>query len=103
MFWTIGGGHTQAFTQQWECCFGLLPIQNVVTLVALGVGIDRRGSVECAMDHRLRCFDILWSSVKARFCDRRVPLTLSLEMVLHLGAHLPFHGGGLGTSRHGLG
>ena len=50
-----------------------------MTLVALGVGIDRRGSVECAMDHRLRCFDILWSSVKARFCDRRVPLTLRVS------------------------
>jgi hypothetical protein len=73
------GEHEHAFTQEWDCCFGPLPMQNVVIMVALGVGIDRRGSVECAMDHRLQCFNILWASARPRFCDRRVPLTLRVS------------------------
>ena len=54
-------------------------MQNVVSMVALGVSIDRRGTVESAMDHRILCFNIIWASVKARFCDRRVPLTLRVS------------------------
>ena len=73
------GEHAQAFSQEWGSCFGPLPIQNVASMVALGVGIDRRGSVECAMGHRLKCFHILWASVRARFCDRRIPLTLRVS------------------------
>ena len=73
------GEHAQAFSQEWGCSFGPLPIQNVATLVALGVGFDRRGSVECAMGHRVKCFHFLWATVKSRFCDRRIPLTLRVS------------------------
>ena len=31
------------------------------------------------MDHRIHCFNIVWASVKTRFCDRRIPLTLRVS------------------------
>jgi hypothetical protein len=51
----------------------------VTSFIALGVAIDIFGSTDCAVNHRVGCFWVSWSALKAKFCSRRIPLAVRIS------------------------
>jgi ribonuclease HI len=79
----------------WKNGTGTWKVLSCDRMVALGVGLDREGSTEEAVRHRLACFWRTWASVKSSFCDRRIPLKMRLRRFYDtLGRTLLYGAGG---------
>ena len=70
--------NSEVFVESWNNCFGPLELHHVASFIALGVATDNLGSTDCAVDHRVGCFWVSWSGVKAKFCSRRVPVSVRI-------------------------
>jgi hypothetical protein len=71
--------NSEVFVESWNTCFGPLELHHVTSFIALGVAIDNFGSTDCAVNHRVGCFWVSWSALKAKFCSRRVPLAVRIS------------------------
>ena len=79
----------------WKNALGVWDVKGVDRFVALGVAIDRRGSTECAVQHRAAHLFATWSQVRRQFCCRRLPLLLRIRRFYEtLGRSFLFGGGG---------
>jgi hypothetical protein len=71
--------NSEVFVESWNTCFGPLDLHHLTSFVALGVAIDNFGSIDCAVNHRVGCFWVSWSALKAKFCNRRVRLAVRIS------------------------
>ena len=85
----------ETIVHDWGNDSGSWKIHDVPSFVALGVGIDRIGSTECAVSHRLKTVHAIWNKVRTKFCCRRTPLLLRTRRFYDtIGRSLLFGAGG---------
>jgi len=91
--------HDETLSTHWNTALGDIEIKLVSSFIALGIGIDRRGSTDFALRHRSQCFWSSWHASREIFCSRREPLTERIRRFYStLGRSLLFGAGGWGLS-----
>ena len=75
----VNNMNSEMFVESWNTCFGFLELHHVTSFIALGVASDNFGSTDCAVNHRVGCFWVLWSALKDKFCSSRVPVSVRIS------------------------